>query len=41
MVLKALHKEVEPLGREVFWAKAKVQVCGGLVDEPVQAVHVC
>ncbi len=35
MALETLHEEVKPLGLQVFWAKTKVQVFGGLVDETV------
>ena len=41
MGLEALHEEVNPLGFQVSWAKIKVQVFGGVLDEPVQSVHVC
>ena len=43
MALDALHEEVKPLGLKVSWAKTKVQVFGGVLDEtvPIQSVHVC
>ena len=33
MALEALHEEVKPLGLKVSWAKTKVQVFGGVLDE--------
>ena len=33
MALEALHEEVKPLGLTVSWAKTKVQVFGGVLDE--------
>ena len=41
MALEALHEEVRPLGLNVSWAKTKVQVFGGVLDETVQSVHAC
>ena len=41
MALEALHEEAKPLGLEVSWAKTKVQVFGGLLDETVRSVHAC
>ena len=41
MALEALHEEVKPLGLKVSWAKTKVQVFGGVLDETVQSVHAC
>ena len=41
MALEALHEEVKPLGLKVSWAKTKVQVFGGVLDETVQYVHAC
>ena len=41
MALEALHEVVKPLGLKVSWAKTKVQVFGGVLDETVQYVHVC
>ena len=41
MALEALHEEVKPLGLKVSWAKTKVQVSGGVLDETVQSVHAC
>ena len=41
MALEALHEEVKPLRFKVSWAKTKVQVFGGVLDETVQSVHVC
>ena len=35
MALEALHEEVKPLGLKVSWAKTKVQVFGGMLDETV------
>ena len=35
MALVALHEEVKPLGLKVSWAKTKVQVFGGVLDETV------
>ena len=40
MALKALDEEVKPLG-PVSWAKTKVQVFGGVLDETVQSLHAC
>ena len=31
--------EVKTLGLKVSWAKTKVQVFGGVLDETVQSVH--
>ena len=39
MALEALHEEVKPLGLKGSWVKTKVQVFGGVLDEPVQSVH--
>ena len=39
--LEALHKEMKPLGLKVSWAKTKVQVFGGVLDETVQYFHAC
>lgn len=36
MALEALHEETKPLGDQVSWAKTKVQVFRGLLDETVQ-----
>ena len=33
MALEALHEEVKPLRLETSWAKTKVQMFGGLLDE--------
>ena len=41
MALEALHEEVKPLVLKFSWAKTKVQVFGGLLDETVQSVHEC
>ena len=41
MALEALHEEVKPLELKVAWAKTKVQVFGGVLDETVQSVHAC
>lgn len=41
LALEALHEEAKPLGLQVSWAKTKVQVFGGLLDETVQSVHAC
>ena len=41
MALEALHKKLKPLGLQVSWAKTKVQVFGGFLDETVQSVHAC
>ena len=41
MALEALHEEVKPLGLKVSWAKTKVQVFEGVLDETVQSVHAC
>ena len=39
MALEALHEEVKPSGLRVSWAKTKVRVFGGVLDETVQCVH--
>ena len=39
--LEVLVMEVKPLGLKVSWAKTKVQVFGGVLDEAVQFVHAC
>lgn len=39
--LKTLHEEVKPLGFRVSWAKTKVQIFGGLLDDTVASVQVC
>ena len=41
IALETLHEEVKPLRLKVSWAKTKVQVFGGLLDEIVQSVHAC
>ena len=41
MALEALNEEVKHLGLKVSWAKTKVQVFGGMLDETVQSVHAC
>ena len=39
MALEALHEEMKPLELKVSWAKTKVQVIGGVLDETVRSVH--
>ena len=41
MALEALHEEVKALGHKASWAKTKLQVFGGILDETIQSVHVC
>ena len=41
VALEALHEEVKPLGLKVSWAKTKVQVFGGILDETAESVRVC
>ena len=41
MALEGLHEEVKPLGLKVFWAKTKVQVFGGSLNETVQSFRAC
>ena len=41
MALEALHEEAKLLGLHISWAKTKVQVFKGLLDETVQSVHTC
>ena len=41
VALEALHEEVKPLGLKVSWAKTKIQVFGGVLDETVKSVHAC
>ena len=41
MALEALHEEVKPLELKVSWAKTKVQVFVGVLDETVQFVYAC
>ena len=40
MALEALHEEVKPLGLKVSWAKTRVEVFGGVLDETVQSALV-
>ena len=39
MALEALQEEVRALGLKVSWAKTKVQVFEGVLDETVQSVY--
>lgn len=41
MALQTLYKGEILLGLQVSWAKTKVQVFGGLLDEMVQSVRAC
>ena len=41
MALETLQEEVKPLGFKVSWAKTKVQVFEGVLDETVQSVYAC
>ena len=41
MALEALYEEVKRLGLKVSWAKTRVQVFGGILNETVQSVHGC
>lgn len=38
---EVLHKKAEALGLQVYWAKAKVQTFGAVLDDRVQISHSC
>ena len=39
MTLEALHEQAQTLGFQVSWAKTKVQMFGGLLDELVHVAR--